>query len=77
MKRFVFSHTFTNKVAKNNDPLHSKNLYIKSFATGVVLLVLGVLFLFLLGPQFTVFSWVMIVSSIFVFADGIVTKNRK
>lgn len=77
MKRFVFRNSFTNKVAQNNDPMHRKHLYIKSYVTGAVLLAVGLFFLFVLGPSFTVFSWVFIACSVFAFVDGLVMMNRK
>ena len=77
MKRFVSRNSFINKVAQNNDPMHRKHLYIKSYVTGAVLLAVGLVFLFTLGPSFTVFSWVLIVCSLFAFVDGLVTMKRK
>lgn len=77
MKRFVFNSSSTEKIARNNDPLHKKKLWRKSFAIAGVMAALGVFFLLALGDSFTVFSWVLIGCSAFVFVDGLVTRGRK
>lgn len=77
MKRFQFNHASRDRIAKNEDPLHRKKTWLKSFYIGIVLVALGIFFLLALGPEFTVFSCVLLGCSVFVFVDAFIAKNRK
>lgn len=77
MSLFRSSGRLEAKLAKNNDPMKQKRLWVKSFYCAAVLAALGLFFLLAMDSRFTVFGYVLLGSAAFVFVDGLVTKNRK
>lgn len=74
MKRYS---GLSERLAKNDDPLHKKKLWLKSFCLAGVMGGMGLLFLFTLGPDFTVFSVVLIIAGLLALLDGLAMKHRK
>lgn len=77
MSLFRSSGRLEAKLAKNNDPMKQKRLWVKSFYCAAVLAALGLFFLLAMDSRFTVFGCVLLGSAAFVFVDGLVIKNRK
>lgn len=77
MSLFRRSGRLEQRLAKNEDPLRQKKLWVKSFYCAAVLAVLGLFFLLAMGSEFTVFGCVLLACAAFVAVDGLVTKNRK
>ena len=77
MSLFRSSGRLEAKLAKNNDPMKQKRLWVKSFYCAAVLAALRLFFLLALDNRFTVFACVLLACAAFVFVDGLVTKNRK
>ena len=65
------------RLAKNQDPMHRKKQWLKSFYLAGIMGGLGLLFLLTLGPDFTVFSVVLILAGLIAFLDGLAMKHRK
>ena len=77
MSLFRSSGRLEAKLAKNNDPMKQKRLWVKSFYCAAVLAALDLFFLLAMDSRFTVLGSVLLGSAAFVFVDGLVTKNRK
>lgn len=77
MKRFTFNSASRERIARNDDPLHKKKVWLKSYYCAAVLAAFGLFFLLAMGKDFLVFGCVLLAAAVFVFVDGLITKNRK
>lgn len=65
------------RIARNDDPLKKKKMWIKSFTAAAILAAIGVFVLLCLGRDFLVFGCVLLAVAAFILVDGLVTKSRK